>query len=53
MTTRQIASFLGVQHELVRDAASELFHRHDGCVFTDDEVSRIRGKIAQWRRLAS
>ena len=50
MKTQQIASFLGVQHELVRDAAGELFSRCSG-VFSESEQAAIRAKIAQWERL--
>lgn len=50
MTTLQIANLMGVQHELVRDAAGETLHRTKG-TFTYDEAMTIRKKIASWGRI--
>jgi hypothetical protein len=50
MTTQQLANLMGVQHELVRDAAGELLGRTKG-IFTYDEAMKIRGKICQWKTL--
>lgn len=48
LTTQQIATRLGVQHELVRDAAGQLFSRTKG-LFPAHAVSRITSLIELWR----
>jgi hypothetical protein len=51
VTTIVIANLLGVQHELVRDAAGEMFGRVKG-EFTYQQAMGIRTKLAQWGKLA-
>lgn len=54
LQTIQIAALLGVQHELVRDAAGPL-PAHTDCdgrrFFDEHQQATIREQLAKWERL--
>ncbi len=50
MTTKELAELLGVQHELVRDAAGTVYGRPDGR-FRHVECMAIRDCLVTWGRL--
>jgi hypothetical protein len=53
MTCLQVAMLLGVQLELVRDAAGSLFQRCGAKdTFTFSEAFQIRIKLMQWGKIA-
>ncbi len=51
MTTQMIAAVLGVQHELVRDAAGSLRILRAGRLYLPGEVLAIRLKLVAWDKL--
>jgi hypothetical protein len=50
MTTTELATLIGVHHELIRDAAGSLYQRTSG-LFKIHQAIAIRSVLVQWGKV--